>query len=224
VLIYSLTTGAQVVLLIVAVTFIVFALVVSMWVPRRKKDFPGDKKLSAFLTVTAALFIVQIGAVWWATGQEAEEHGDEAVATETAPAETTKTAPAETAPVETETAETETEATETETTETETTETETTETETTETETTETEPAEPAGDPAAGKAVFASAGCGGCHTLADSDAGGAIGPNLDESKPSYELVVDRVANGKGAMPAFGDQLSEEEIADVGAYVSTASGS
>ena len=29
---------------------------------------------------------------------------------------------------------------------------------------------------------------------------GTIGPNLDESKPARELVVDRVTNGKGAMP------------------------
>ena len=40
-----------------------------------------------------------------------------------------------------------------------------------------------------------------CHTLADAGASGAVGPNLDETKPSYELVVDRVTNGKGVMPS-----------------------
>jgi mono/diheme cytochrome c family protein len=79
------------------------------------------------------------------------------------------------------------------------------------------------GDADAGKAVFASAGCGSCHVLADADASGAVGPNLDESKPSADLVVDRVTNGMGAMPPFKDQLSEEEIANVAAYVAQAAG-
>ena len=117
---------------------------------------------------------------------------------------------------------TETETTETETTETETTETETTETETTETETTEPPAAE--GDPVAGKAVFLGASaCGSCHTLADAGTTGTIGPNLDDSQPTAELAVDRVTNGQGGMPSFSGSLSEQEIADVAAYVSTAAG-
>jgi cytochrome c2 len=116
-----------------------------------------------------------------------------------------------------------TETTETETTETETTETETTETETTETtETTDTEPSE--GDPVAGKEVFlGTSGCGTCHTLADAGTSGTVGPNLDDAQPSFELVVDRVTNGQGAMPSFSSTLSEEQIADVAAYVSSAAG-
>ena len=35
-----------------------------------------------------------------------------------------------------------------------------------------------------GKAVFASAGCGGCHTLKAAGATGTVGPNLDALKPS----------------------------------------
>ena len=63
---------------------------------------------------------------------------------------------------------------------------------TTETETTgETTPAGGKGDPAAGKEVFMSAGCVGCHTLADAGATGNVGPNLDEAKPPYDLVVTR---------------------------------
>jgi mono/diheme cytochrome c family protein len=114
-----------------------------------------------------------------------------------------------------------------ETTDTETTETETTETETTETETTETETTTPAteGDPVAGKEVFlGSAACGGCHTLADAGSTGAVGPNLDDSQPSEELVVDRVTNGQGGMPSFSSTLSEQQIADVAAYVSSVAGS
>jgi mono/diheme cytochrome c family protein len=75
------------------------------------------------------------------------------------------------------------------------------------------------GDPVAGKTVF-TANCGACHTLSDAGTSGAIGPNLDDAKPSYELVVDRVTNGAGAMPAFGKQgtLTEKQIQDVAAYV------
>lgn len=79
------------------------------------------------------------------------------------------------------------------------------------------------GDPAAGKEVFAAAGCAACHTLADAGASGAVGPSLDASKPAPDLVVEVVTNGRGAMPAF-SQLSEQEIADVAAYVAQATGS
>jgi cytochrome c6 len=79
------------------------------------------------------------------------------------------------------------------------------------------------GDPAAGKKVFTSAGCVGCHTLADAGATGTVGPNLDEAKPSKELVVQRVTKGQGAMPPFKGQLSDQQIADVAAYVVQATG-
>jgi len=73
-------------------------------------------------------------------------------------------------------------------------------------------------DVVAGKEVFESAGCVGCHTLADAGATGTVGPNLDEAKPPHDLVVTRVTNGMGAMPPFKDQLSEKQIQDVAAYV------
>jgi cytochrome c6 len=118
-----------------------------------------------------------------------------------------------------------TETTETETTETETTEPETTETETetTETETDTTPTVE--GDPVAGKEVFLGpSACGSCHTLADAGTSGTVGPNLDDSQPSYELALDRITNGQGGMPAFSSTLSEQQIADVAAYVSSVAGS
>ena len=74
------------------------------------------------------------------------------------------------------------------------------------------------GDPDNGAKVFASAGCGGCHTLEAAGSTGNVGPNLDDSQPDEALVIDRVTNGQGAMPAFADSLSEQEIADVAAYV------
>ena len=79
-------------------------------------------------------------------------------------------------------------------------------------------PQGPEGDPAAGAEVFASAGCGSCHELADAGTSGAVGPSLDESQPDLALVIDRVTNGAGAMPAFSGQLDEQQIADVAAYV------
>ena len=79
------------------------------------------------------------------------------------------------------------------------------------------------GDATAGKAVFTSAGCVGCHTLADANAHGTVGPNLDDAKPALSRVVARVTLGKNAMPSFKSQLSTKQIADVAAYVVKASG-
>jgi mono/diheme cytochrome c family protein len=80
------------------------------------------------------------------------------------------------------------------------------------------------GDPANGKKIFAAQGCGSCHTLSDAGSSGSVGPNLDEAKPSADHVVEMVTNGSGVMPSFKDKLSEQEINDVAAYVSTAAGS
>ena len=153
-------------------------------------------------------------------GKEDEEAHAEQVATEN-PGETTSTPTTETPTTETPT--TETQTTETETTETETTAAETTEAPTTETTTTPTETKRAPGpydngDAAAGEAVFASSGCGACHVLEAAGATGAVGPNLDEKKPDEALIVDRVVNGKGAMPPFKSQLTDQQIADVVAFV------
>jgi sulfite dehydrogenase len=80
------------------------------------------------------------------------------------------------------------------------------------------------GDATAGKEVFNSAGCSGCHTLADAGAAGAVGPNLDEVKPSFDTVVQFVTNGAPPMPSFKGQLSDEDIQNVAAYVSSVAGS
>jgi mono/diheme cytochrome c family protein len=69
--------------------------------------------------------------------------------------------------------------------------------------------------------VFLSAGCAGCHTLADAGATGTVGPNLDAAHPSAALVAERVRDGKGVMPSFAGKLSDTEIAAVAAYVSGA---
>ena len=81
------------------------------------------------------------------------------------------------------------------------------------------------GDPVAGKQVFTgSAGCTNCHTLADAGSTGNVGPNLDDAKPSYDLVVTRVTNGSPAgMPPFKGTLTPTQIQDVAAYVSSVAG-
>jgi mono/diheme cytochrome c family protein len=74
------------------------------------------------------------------------------------------------------------------------------------------------GDPAAGRQVFDSAGCGGCHVLQEAGSSGTVGPSLDETQATFEQVVEQVRNGGGGMPAFGDRLSDAEIQDVAAFV------
>jgi len=88
------------------------------------------------------------------------------------------------------------------------------------TQTTSSTPAPPSGkgDPAAGKAVFAKAGCGACHTLKAAGSSGTVGPNLDKLKPSFDRVVHQVEVGGGPMPAFKGVLSPKEIQDVAAFV------
>ena len=192
----EITTTGKTVLLVVAALFIAWALVTAVIVPRRNPDFPLS--VGAFIAVSAVFFIAQMGAVYWVTSYqevESETAGEVAGGGETTPAETT---PAET------------------------TTTETTPTETTPTETTPAGGAE--GDATAGKEVFATAGCGSCHTLADAGATATVGPNLDEAKPSADRVVERVTNGQGVMPPFKDQLDEQQIKDVAAYVSSVAGS
>lgn len=85
--------------------------------------------------------------------------------------------------------------------------------------------AKPGGDGAGetdGKAIFAS-NCASCHTLSAAGTSGNIGPNLDESKPTLELAVARVTKGKGAMPAFEDQLSDAQIRAVTEFVVKSAG-
>ena len=169
----AITGLGKTVLLIVAITFIAWALITAIFVPKRSQGFP--KRLDAYIVVSALLFIAQMSAVVWVTGtQETEE----------------ETHAAETGGGTTEGGTT-TEA--------------------------------PAGDAAAGKQVFASAGCVACHTLADAGSTGTVGPNLDDAKPPATLVVTRVTDGAGAMPSFKDKLTEQQIQDVAAYVSSVAG-
>lgn len=81
-----------------------------------------------------------------------------------------------------------------------------------------------------GAQVFASNGCGGCHTLAAAQSGGVTGPNLDEVLPGQqpamveESIVDpnaKIAKGYPAnvMPQnFGETLSKKELEDLVQYL------
>jgi cytochrome c553 len=71
-----------------------------------------------------------------------------------------------------------------------------------------------------GAKIFASAGCGSCHTLASAKSSGQIGPNLDALKPSEDTVKRQVEDGGGGMPSFRGRLSGKQIAEVASFVSS----
>lgn len=71
------------------------------------------------------------------------------------------------------------------------------------------------GDAANGEAVF-SANCAVCH---GSDATGGSGPNLlNEVAEERGEFVETIVGGEDEMPAFGDTLTDQEIADVLAWL------
>jgi mono/diheme cytochrome c family protein len=74
-----------------------------------------------------------------------------------------------------------------------------------------------------GAQVFASAGCGSCHTLEAAGSTGKTGPNLDDARPSAAEVERQVREGGGGMPSFEEELSDQEIADVAEFVSSSAG-
>ena len=70
-----------------------------------------------------------------------------------------------------------------------------------------------------GKDVFLNkANCASCHTLADAESIGQIGPNLDQIKLEFMRVLNAVSLGIGVMPAFENILTDKEIESVSYYV------
>jgi mono/diheme cytochrome c family protein len=106
--------------------------------------------------------------------------------------------------------------------------TESTPTETTPTETT---PGTAQGDSAAGKTVFTSQGCGGCHAFSAAGTKATVGPDLDQALEGKdaafirESIVDpnaETASGypPGVMPSdYGEKLSPKQLADLVAFLS-----
>jgi cytochrome c553 len=207
-IVLALATGNKIAIAVMGAIFIAFALVSSFVLPRRSPNFP-NRNVAVYVVATVVLFAAMLTTIL-VFGVEEESGSDEARAAETS-SETGEDASNDTG-VETERGD-EPGATETQ-------------TGTTETETKpETEPggsgggAEGAtGDAAAGKKVFESAGCTGCHTLEAAGSSGNVGPNLDQAKPDRDLIHLRVTNGKGPMPPFKGQLSDKQIADVVEFV------
>src|SRR5512133_3828361 len=92
------------------------------------------------------------------------------------------------------------------------------------------------GNVAAGKAVFASAGCGGCHTFKAAGATGTTGPDLDEHLSEHkkeegaaieehvrESVLEtdaEIAEGyaAGVMPSYRTRLSKKQTDDLVAFI------
>ena len=71
-----------------------------------------------------------------------------------------------------------------------------------------------------GKAVFTER-CGSCHTLAAAGTTGQVGPVLDSLDRDAGEVEEVVRAGRGAMPSFEGDLSDDEIAAVAAFVTAA---
>lgn len=74
-----------------------------------------------------------------------------------------------------------------------------------------------------GRALFLGSGCGGCHTLAAAGSTGTVGPDLDQVRPSYQVVVRWATDGGGGMPSFDGSLSSAQIRAVARFVSGAAG-
>jgi mono/diheme cytochrome c family protein len=91
----------------------------------------------------------------------------------------------------------------------------------------------PEGDPAAGKALFAAQGCGGCHTYTPAGSNGKVGPDLDNlaadaekaGQPLEEYVRTSIVSPSSyivpgfsnAMPSYAS-LKPKEVADLVAFL------
>lgn len=82
-----LSTSHKVGMLVVAGTFIVFALLSSFVFPRWWPQFPGPGGRNAYLVICIALFVAMLLAVEFFAVEEEEARGAEAAATEAPPAE-----------------------------------------------------------------------------------------------------------------------------------------
>ena len=92
------------------------------------------------------------------------------------------------------------------------------------------------GDAVKGKALFASSGCGGCHTFKPAGTNGKVGPSLDNlaadakkanQGPEDQYAFESIKNPSGyvvpgfpngVMPNYGAQLKDSQIADLAAFL------
>ncbi|MEC8051221.1 MAG: cytochrome c, partial [Myxococcota bacterium] len=71
------------------------------------------------------------------------------------------------------------------------------------------------GDASAGTATYQT-NCQGCH---GADGDGPVGTNL-QGWVMTEESVNAIIDGKGSMPGFGNYFTDQEIADLVAFVET----
>ena len=65
---------------------------------------------------------------------------------------------------------------------------------------------------------FQDNGCNACHTLADANAAGSVGPSFDgDANLDKDHAVQVITNGQGPMPSFG-WLGEEDIELLAGYI------
>jgi mono/diheme cytochrome c family protein len=75
-------------------------------------------------------------------------------------------------------------------------------------------------EPRTGREIYVAV----CQTCHGRTGGGFVGPILVDGAERYPDITDEIAvvtNGKGQMPAFGTQLSAEQIETVVAYTRAA---
>jgi mono/diheme cytochrome c family protein len=75
--------------------------------------------------------------------------------------------------------------------------------------------ASPAGNAENGKKQFRTHGCVSCHSY--SGQGGA-GARLAQNPITFQAFVTYVRKPKGSIPAFGNQVTEAELADIYAFL------
>jgi mono/diheme cytochrome c family protein len=77
-------------------------------------------------------------------------------------------------------------------------------------------------DKAAGRKLFKKGTCATCHTLADANATGSVGPNLDDLQPDAAHVEQTIKDGNAVMPP--GLLKGKDAKAVSEYVAAVAGS
>jgi mono/diheme cytochrome c family protein len=138
---FALSTAHQIGLAATGAAFIIFSLISSFVLPKRKPNFPGSGR-NWYLLLSLAFIAAMMSAVV-VFGREQKEEAE----------------------------------------------------------------AKPSGDAAAGKALFASSGCAGCHEFKPAASNGKVGPSLDNLKEAAT---------KAGQPL--DKYIETSIKDPSAYI------
>jgi mono/diheme cytochrome c family protein len=188
-IVFALATSHEIAIAVMGAIFISFALISSFVLPRRNPNFP-NRHVGLYVVGTLVLFAAMLTTILvFGVEEDAGVEAGAAVTSSGAGEDTSDDTGIDKKPNES-------------------------------TGTTESTAGggEATGDAAAGKKVFESAGCTGCHTLEAAGSSGNVGPNLDQAKPDRALIHLRVTKGKGPMPPFEGQLSDKQIADVVEFV------